>query len=274
MFRSRRLVVAWLSSAVAWGILTFAMVGVAFATTVENFDSDPGWQATGNTNGYSEFGYSDTSYAGGTAHEAGGPIASRTNSFDWYADTDLGATYTLVDALTASGKFTVNSVDNLDGGFELGFFDQNGTNVNVDGGIGEGLMMRLIDSSATQVRLQFRMGGNYAATLLHLDAGSDYTFNLAWNPTAIDPLHGTASLAIKTAGGSDVGTLSINHDNDGWALNAFGITTLNFGAYRNDGASLYIDDLTYTSAIPEPSTLALLTTGLAGLLAYAWKKRK
>ena len=27
-------------------------------------------------------------------------------------------------------------------------------------------------------------------------------------------------------------------------------------------------------AVPEPSTIALLTTGLLGLLAYAWRKRK
>ncbi len=34
-----------------------------------------------------------------------------------------------------------------------------------------------------------------------------------------------------------------------------------------------IDDMTVT-AIPEPSTLALLATGLIGLLCYAWRKRK
>ncbi len=29
-----------------------------------------------------------------------------------------------------------------------------------------------------------------------------------------------------------------------------------------------------TVAVPEPSTLALLAAGLAGLLAYAWRKRR
>jgi hypothetical protein len=29
-----------------------------------------------------------------------------------------------------------------------------------------------------------------------------------------------------------------------------------------------------TTQTPEPSTLALLATGLVGLLAYAWRKRK
>ncbi len=36
---------------------------------------------------------------------------------------------------------------------------------------------------------------------------------------------------------------------------------------------IFADNLTI-SPIPEPSTLALLVTGLIGLLAYAWKKRK
>ncbi len=34
------------------------------------------------------------------------------------------------------------------------------------------------------------------------------------------------------------------------------------------------DNLTVTTPIPEPSTIALLSAGLIGLLAYAWRKRK
>ena len=34
------------------------------------------------------------------------------------------------------------------------------------------------------------------------------------------------------------------------------------------------DDVGISSVVPEPSTIALLTTGLLGLLAYAWRKRR
>jgi len=37
--------------------------------------------------------------------------------------------------------------------------------------------------------------------------------------------------------------------------------------------SSYIDSVSVT-AVPEPSTVALLTAGLMGLLAYAWRKWK
>ena len=62
---------------------------------------------------------------------------------------------------------------------------------------------------------------------------------------------------------------------------AMGFTTVN-GVYVVDNASVwvtgsggYIDNLSLTSVpIPEPGTLALLATGLIGLLCYAWRKRR
>jgi hypothetical protein len=41
----------------------------------------------------------------------------------------------------------------------------------------------------------------------------------------------------------------------------------------NGGGRMLVDNFTLTG-VPEPSTLALLATGLFGLLAYAWRKRR
>ncbi|MCX7424977.1 MAG: PEP-CTERM sorting domain-containing protein [Planctomycetia bacterium] len=50
------------------------------------------------------------------------------------------------------------------------------------------------------------------------------------------------------------------------------ITALGFG---NGGAGGIVNNFQLTGlAVPEPSTLALLASGLLGLLAYAWRKRR
>ena len=51
------------------------------------------------------------------------------------------------------------------------------------------------------------------------------------------------------------------------------VNYIGFGGAFKTGAVSTIDNVS-VSAIPEPSTLALLATGLIGLLAYAWRKRK
>ena len=64
-------------------------------------------------------------------------------------------------------------------------------------------------------------------------------------------------------------------DNQGAAPSSFGNYYFNIGCRQagSMGFTGYIDNMTIES-IPEPGTLALVTTGMLGLLCYAWRKRR
>jgi hypothetical protein len=57
----------------------------------------------------------------------------------------------------------------------------------------------------------------------------------------------------------------------GWSISAY--DEVRIGAHGGMAGGL--DSILLTSsAVPEPTTFALLTTGLFGLLAYAWRRRR
>ncbi len=91
----------------------------------------------------------------------------------------------------------------------------------------------------------------------------------------------TMVAAVTLDAGGHTGSLGLttNAGDAVWTQYTFAFTpdttttaTLSFrGVQSNDG--VFMDDVSVT-AIPEPGTLALLATGLLGLLCYAWRKRK
>jgi hypothetical protein len=62
------------------------------------------------------------------------------------------------------------------------------------------------------------------------------------------------------------------------SLGTYTYTTNPTVAYVGFGCSAYHNDMVVDnftlSEVPEPGTMALLATGLIGLLAYAWRKRR
>ena len=79
-----------------------------------------------------------------------------------------------------------------------------------------------------------------------------------------------------TVNGADLNTVLSNYNKTGmgWYQGDFDYNGTVNGADLNVVLSNYNQHLSVGAAVPEPSSLLLAAAGLAGLLAYAWRKRK
>ncbi len=126
-------------------------------------------------------------------------------------------------------------------------------------------------------------------TGLTLEAGTVYTVTVAFGERADLASPGcNYNLRGSLSGSTDNFANAIYTDGSGLTVGSFIDHSLVLNTQTDPslvGKSLWVevDSRTQTSydnfrvysqAVPEPSALALLAVGLAGLFAYAWKKRK
>jgi len=124
-------------------------------------------------------------------------------------------------------------------------------------------------------QLQVRTGsgsGSWTNVGSALSSSTNYDFSLVFNGSASTVTYGSNSVA---AGTTDIflnGTLVGNDVDitDNLSATAFRFYTVSSsaGAYQLDNINLY------NSAIPEPSSFALIGLGLSGLALLRWKQKK
>jgi hypothetical protein len=105
--------------------------------------------------------------------------------------------------------------------------------------------------------------------------GTTVAFATPTSTTDVCSSFGDTWFSSNTSGNLSVGdTLAVIYITKGWHAISFGNydTSANLAYVPVSGGSF--NNETITVSVPEPSTLALLAGGLAGLIAYAWRKRK
>ena len=173
------------------------------------------------------------------------------------------------------GLLTGNGVDIQDGKAVLDY-------------TGTGLTPATLDPLANTLMQQARangwvidathpIGSTTAATdpLIHALGWTDTVVGGDNLLTVMYTLCGDADLS-GTVNGSDLNVVLSNYNKTGmeWSQGDFNYDGTVNGADLNMVLSNYNQSVSVGAAVPEPLTLLLAAAGLAGLLAYAWRKRR
>jgi hypothetical protein len=251
--------------------------GANAAVESENFDTAAGaaahgWSAVTTTNAI--LNHSNTSFTGGALGEGGG-ASRRSVDTGYYADTTLGTQHFGTDTLTASADFVARNNAGFNGINLIGFFDK----TKISGGQANWVGMLLTDNNASTYRI--------GSLIIHDPAGSvsgednfdsgplsvlnfDTVYTLTLTTSGKD-LTTTVKQGATTVYNNTVTSTSLNSGVDNFDVNAFGLIS---GGSSSGGANFwesYLDDATYSTAVPEPASISLL--GGAMLLGLARRRR-
>jgi len=243
------------------------------------FDAEPGWQGQGNRITFVDyelgnaqnFGWSDTSFAGGTRGEVGGliwRIDPSVNAHAYYAD--LVGPFSLNDKLSASGKIAF-TLGNSDAAVYVGWFngekykDQvrqvdsvpppDFVGFEIEGPSAEGFFFRAIYKTATG------SGGDsgVSASPSIFPNGQHHTWSINYDPT------GHGSVLLKLDSDQVRLDLSPGHKAEGATLDRFGIFAVRTGGHA---VKVFMDDLSYSATQVAPPTARALDP--EGLLIRSW----
>lgn len=247
-------------------------------TKTEGFDSEinataNGWVEYFSRDNGENYGFSLTSFAGGSGGEAGGSFVRYTNR-NYYADTNIGG-LTLNDHMSASGTLAINPPSE-NAAFTIGFFNtaDPAGNRNIMG-------FGLADGSFPHQRISATVGLS-TATFRETFGPSQLfppeinTWSFTYDPTAGATGNGRLTLTY-TANGSEWTVdidLTAADRLAGANFNAFGMLVRGVsGLDTVNQMGIFMDDLSYTKGSPivtAPDSIPLHLTADGTHLTLTW----
>lgn len=256
-------------------LMVLCLVGNSQAVPIQTFTTDPGWTTTASAgqNGNS-YGYSLTNFATGAANEAGGTF-SRSQADGYYADINLTQSFTLNDTFSASGTLHTRNVTAgyISSGASQMFIGHlsSSTSATSREFIGISFEENSGPSLRWQARFQMPGGGGGESANIGLTPGTSYAFSYTYDPT----LGSFGRITVTIGSNTQFVDLSMTERNSGAVFNAFGIgIALNLNS-QTDAAKtteVYMDNVSYSGLIPEPTSLILFSVG-AGMMLVQRRRR-
>ena len=223
---------------------------------LEDFSSDPHWEELGNRQrypdpapyGHNDFGFSQSSHAGGKAGEIGGRFFSCNpdeEEFKAYCGDRIG-NLTLEHRLRARGRFIAKEFS-IDSSLALGWFNSGKQGWPLENFVGV-----YFDSLSSVGRIVAPMYGTSRGSKRHgeflrFEPGQQYEWTLDYDPAAAE---GQGTITFAFAGKSVTLPLQEGDKAIGARLNRFGVFNLQWA--NSKWCDVYFDDLTYTVSIDAP----------------------
>ena len=244
------------------GSAKFYFDDVRFNDAAEDFARDPGWDGVRNRGSFAEsephgiqnFGYSNTSFAGGTPGEIGG-VLWRDPRGGYYADR-VGP-LSLDDRLEASGKINL-VVGATDADMFLGWFNSqdngpgqsqvearpmpNSLGIHIGGPtrIGHYFLPQVTTKQGTMLISRATKASPKAGPVMVPGQTTDWS--LVYDPQAN---HGHGSMRLKLGNETVVLDLTPEIKAQGASFDRFGMLVVPAGGHH---VKVYLDDLEYTAA--------------------------
>jgi VCBS repeat-containing protein len=248
-------------------------ITLSYGQTVENFSSsttavEHSWELYGaTTSGGSNYGYQSGSVTNGADNgEAGGTLA-RSDTWSYYADNDIGGSFSLNDSIQSHGHFTFQSRNNWTAGLQLGHFGATEAQSNAAPPFVGITLAEPTDGTNYRAfaRVTLSNGTTVDGTALLIGGNSNYSFTSVWDPSG----NGSLTVNVYNNTGSLVGTSTASLDSTqrttGATVDAYGLLNINVGgANSSDTVNFFIDDVSYSTrgemnVVPSDITLSANT---------------